>query len=65
MEELEKKRAELEKQLKRMQDTHTKKYNQYIRTEGAYRDSANAMKAVYDELFDVCLELGDPIPMWF
>lgn len=65
MEELEKKRAELEKQLKRMQDTHSKKYSQTFRNEGAYRDSAQAMKALYDELFNVCLELGDPIPVWF
>tara|TARA_R110000824_G_scaffold120991_1_gene276799 strand:- start:1186 stop:1377 length:192 start_codon:yes stop_codon:yes gene_type:complete len=63
MQDLQKKRDELQKKYDRMLETHAKKV--HISNEGAYQDSANALKAVYEELFQVALELGDPVPKWF
>jgi len=62
MKDLQKKREELEKKYARLLDTHTKKPHWH--NEGAYQDSAMALKAVYEELFQVALELGDPVPKW-
>ena len=61
---MEAKREELEKRLKRMEDAHSKKFV-HIGSEGAYRASAEAIHEVYKELFTVCEELGDPIPVRF
>ena len=63
MEELQKKRSELEKLLKRREDAHYKK--PYWHNEGTYRDSVKEIKIIYNELFVVAQELGDPIPVWF
>ena len=63
MTELQKKREDLEKQLKRKKDAHYKKPHWH--SEGAYQDSVLDIRNVYDELFKVALELGDPIPVWF
>tara|TARA_R100001086_G_scaffold244368_1_gene174099 strand:- start:535 stop:732 length:198 start_codon:yes stop_codon:yes gene_type:complete len=64
MKELQEKREELEKKYARMFDAHCTKYNKYIAKEDEYRESARKIRAVYKELFDVALELGDPIPVW-
>jgi hypothetical protein len=63
MQELQKKREELEKRLKRKEDIHYKR--PYWHSEGAYRDSVKEIREVYDKLFKVSLDLGDPIPVWF
>jgi hypothetical protein len=63
MEELQKKRKELEAKFSRMMDAHTKK--SHISSEGAHMDSANALKALYAELSEVAMKLGDPVPVWF
>ena len=63
MENLQKKREELEKRLKRKEDTHYKK--PYWHSEGTYQDSVKEIKSIYNELFKVAQELGDPIPIWF
>jgi len=63
MEDLKKKRDELQKKYERMMDTHTKKA--HISNEGAHMDSANALKAIYNEIYELSLEIGDPVPMWF
>jgi len=62
--ELESKREELEKQLKRMEDVHSKKFTQIV-SESAYRDSSKAIHAVYKQLYDISMELGKPIPTRF
>jgi len=46
-----------------MMDAHCKK--SHISNEGAHLDSANAIKAIYEELGEVAMKLGDPIPVWF
>ena len=61
--ELAKKRAELEKRLSRLEEAHSKKGP--WSSESAYRDSCKVIHGVYKELFDVCMELGDPIPVRF
>ena len=62
MEELEKKRAELEKMLKRLETAH---YNKpHWHKEGAYQDSVKEIRDVYNELFKVSQEVGEPIPVW-
>lgn len=61
---LEEKRNELEKQFKRMFAAHCTKYNKYIAKEDEYRQSARQLRVLYKELFDVALELGDPVPVW-
>ena len=63
MEDLQKKRKELEAKYSRMLDAHTKK--SHISNEGAHMDSANALKAIYEELSIVAEKLGDPVPVWF
>ena len=63
MEDLQKKRKELEAKYSRMLDTHTKKA--HVSNEGSHLDSANALKAIYEELGEVAKKLGDPIPVWF
>lgn len=63
MKKLQEKRTELETKLKRLEDTHFKKG--YWSSESAYQDSCKDMEEVYTKLFDVCLELGDPIPVRF
>ena len=62
--ELLKKREELEKKFERLQKTHLQKFCQHNASESAYRDSSKKNYEVYQELFEVCRELGDPIPMW-
>ena len=63
MKDLQERREELEKKLKRLEAAHHKK--PYWHSEGAYRDSVKEMREVHDKLFKVALELGDPIPVWF
>ena len=60
---MEEKKAELEKKLKRTEAAHYGK--PYWHSESAYRDSVKGIRNIYDELFKVALELGDPIPVWF
>ncbi len=63
MEDLIKKRQQLESKLQRMQDMHSKKFT-HIPNEGAYQDSVKAIRECYNELSKVCDALGDPIPVW-
>ena len=63
MKDLQERREELEKKLKRAEATHYKK--PYWHSEGSYRDSVKEIREVYEELFKVALEIGDPIPVWF
>ena len=63
MNDLQTKREELEKKLKRLEKAHYTKPHWH--KEGAYRDSVKEIRNIYDELFKVALELGDPIPVWF
>mgnify|MGYP003654753151 FL=1 len=63
MEDLKKKRDELQKKYERMMDAHTKKA--HISSEGAHMDSANAIKAIYAEIFEISEKIGDPVPVWF
>ena len=62
--ELESKREDLEKRLERMEEAHAKKFV-HIASESAYRDSAKAIDTVYNQLFDISMELGKPIPIRF
>ncbi len=62
-EELKKKRVALETKLDRMEKVHCQKYNMNNASESAYRDSCKRNHAVYLELFEVCQQLGDPIPI--
>jgi len=59
---LDEKRTELESKLKRKEAVHYVK--PYWHSESAYRDSVKEIREVYEELFKVALELGDPIPVW-
>ena len=61
--ELQKKREELESKLQRLEKAHCAKYNMNNPSEGAYRDSCKVNEEVYKELFEVCQQLGDPIPL--
>ena len=61
---MEEKRAELEKKYQRMFTAHCAKYSKYIAKEDEYRESARQIRKVYDDLFEVALELGDPVPLW-
>ena len=47
-----------------MEEAHSKKFA-HIASEGAYRESSQAIHEVYKDLFAVCVELGDPIPVRF
>ena len=62
MKTLQEQREELEKKLKRTESAHYAK--PYWHSESAYRDSVKEIREVYEELFKVALELGDPIPVW-
>ena len=59
--ELRKKREELEKKLTYAENAHASFYKG-IGSEGAYRESAAKIHAIYDELAEVARQLGDPIP---
>ena len=59
--ELRKKREELEKKLTYAQNNHASFYKG-IGSESAYQDSCAKIHAIYDELAEVALKLGDPIP---
>tara|TARA_R110000737_G_scaffold105707_1_gene138683 strand:- start:1149 stop:1340 length:192 start_codon:yes stop_codon:yes gene_type:complete len=63
MKELQKKREDLEMRYARLHEAHAKKA--IVVSEGNYRDEVKEMREVYQELFDVAKELGDPIPVWF
>ena len=63
MENLQKTREDLEKRLKRKKEAHYKKPHWH--NEGAYQDSVLEIRKIYDELFLVAKELGDPIPVRF
>jgi hypothetical protein len=58
---LQERRKELEKKLELKESTHYAKFKDTV-NEGAYQDSYRVIKELYDELYSVCLELGDPIP---
>jgi len=62
MKTLQEQREELEKKLKRKEDAHYGK--PYWHSEGAYQDSVLEIRQVYNQLFKVAQELGDPIPVW-
>ena len=64
MSELTKKRDELQKKYDRMFAAHTTKYNKHIASEGEYRESAQKIKDLYNELSEVSQQLGQPIPIW-
>jgi hypothetical protein len=63
MEDLKKKRDELQKKYERMMEAHTKKA--HISNEGSHMDSANALKSIYHEIYELSLKIGDPVPIWF
>ena len=63
MEDLQKRRDELETLLKRKEEMHHKK--PHWGSEGAYQDSVLEIRKVYNELFKVAQDLGKPIPVWF
>tara|TARA_R110000796_G_scaffold250582_1_gene379742 strand:+ start:633 stop:824 length:192 start_codon:yes stop_codon:yes gene_type:complete len=63
MEDLQKKRDELQKKYERMMAAHADKG--HVANEGSHLDSAKEIKLLYEELFQVALELGDPVPKWF
>ena len=63
MEDLQKKREELEAKYSRMLEAHTKKG--HIGSEGVHYASAMEIKAVYEELSIVAEKLGDTVPVWF
>ena len=63
MEDLQKKREELETKLRRKEEAHYKK--PYWHSEGSYRDSVKEIRHIYEELFKVSQEVGKPIPVWF
>tara|TARA_R110000751_G_scaffold15993_1_gene51184 strand:- start:182 stop:373 length:192 start_codon:yes stop_codon:yes gene_type:complete len=63
MQDLQRKRDELQKKYERMKDDHSKKGN--ISNEGAHMDSAMALKAIYYEIYELSLKIGDPVPLWF
>lgn len=63
MENLKKRRDELEALLKRKEETHYKK--SHWGSEGAYQDSVLEIRNTYNELSKVAQELGDPVPVWF
>ena len=63
MEDLQKRRDELETLLKRKEDAHYKKA--HWGSEGSYQDSVLEIRNVYNELSKVAQELGDPVPVWF
>ena len=45
-----------------MMEAHSKKV--YVSSEGAHFAEATALKAVYQEIYDLSLEVGDPVPFW-
>tara|TARA_R100000963_G_C4578655_1_gene60594 strand:+ start:240 stop:431 length:192 start_codon:yes stop_codon:yes gene_type:complete len=63
MEDLEKKRKDLESKLASKEKTHYAK--PHWASESAYRDSVKEIREVYEQLFTVAYELGDPVPIWF
>ena len=63
MKDLQKKREDLEMKYARLKEAHAKKAT--IVSEGNYRDEVKEIREVYQQLFDVAKELGDPIPVWF
>ena len=63
MEDLQKKREELEAKYTRLREAHANK--NIVVSEGAYRDEVKDMRVLYEEIFEVAKELGDPIPVWF
>jgi hypothetical protein len=62
--ELLKRREELKQKFERTFNAHCQKHCQHNASESAYRDSSKKNYEIYQELFDVCQELGDPIPVW-
>ena len=62
--ELLKRREELESKFERTFNAHAQKYNMSNASESAYRASCQANRKVYEELFEVCQQLEDPIPVW-
>jgi predicted nucleic acid-binding Zn-ribbon protein len=65
MENLKEKKAQLKSKLDRLEQWHTKQFSQYISKESDYQESARQIREVYSELFKVCDELGEHIPVRF
>ena len=63
MKDLQKEREDLKNKYTRMMEAHVSKG--HVVNEGSHLDSAKEIKALYEELYLVSLELGDPIPVWF
>ena len=62
--ELIKKRDDLQKKYDMLQDAHSKKFSSNV-NESQYLDSCAKMNEVYEELFLVSRELGEPIAKKF
>ena len=62
MKDLQKKREDLENKYNRMMAEHTGKG--HVANEGVHLASAKDIKMLYEELYQVALELGDPVPKW-
>ena len=62
---LQEKRVQLENQLKTRESAHAQRFGQGSLNESSYQDSCREINDIYEELFLVCAELGDPIPVMF
>lgn len=63
-EELKKEKDRLEKKLAMMQNTHAKQFAGHV-NEGAYEESCQQIRNVYQQLECICNTLGNPIPVRF
>lgn len=59
---LQERRKELEKKLEYAQNSHAA-FAKGVGSEGAYRESAQKVRDIYEELRVVARELGDPVPV--
>tara|TARA_R110002110_G_scaffold195818_1_gene405564 strand:+ start:1138 stop:1329 length:192 start_codon:yes stop_codon:yes gene_type:complete len=62
---LQEKRVQLENQLKTKEAAHAQRFGGGGLNESSCQDSAREIAIIYEELSDVCKELGDPIPVRF
>ena len=54
---------ELQSKYKRMMEKHTS--SNHIVNEGSHLDSASSLKALYTEIYELSLEINEPVPLWF
>jgi len=54
---------ELQSKYKRMMEKHSN--SNYIANEGSHLDSALALKAIYTDIYELSLEINEPVPFWF